>query len=586
VNTAIFNYPRTTKRALLTALLASSILLSACGGGNAPGGSSTTPTTTTPPAPPPVSKAFSTEETTSQFLNKATFGASFSDVNSLADTEVSTWLLSEFNKQPTEYLQPILDEIAALPEDDDLHSRRVPDLFLEAAIAGDDQLRQRMVFALSEIIVVSRDGSLDNNPDTMAHYVDILSKNAFGNYRDLLEEITYSPAMSTYLTYLRNRKGDENKGRVPDENYARELMQLFTIGLVELNLDGSMKLDSQGQAIETYDNDDITGLARVFTGLSTKGSDFWDLKADPTGQYNRLEVFDRYHSELEKSFLGTTIPADTPGPESIATALDTIFNHPNVAPFLSRQLIQRFITSHPKPAYIGRVSAAFEAGLFTLPDGRTVGDGRRGDLQATLAAVLLDDEALQDRSLAPSDFGKVREPILRFVHWARAFGETTPDVGDEKIFKYGASIGQHPFSAHHVFNFFRPGYVAPGTATGEAGLTAPELQIINEASSIGYINFINEFIYDFSDTYSNDPDGGVNADYTSLLAIADDAQALVDRLDLVLTGNSLSAESKSRMVELMNEIPISTDAADEDKLSRVLIATSMTMTDPSYIVQR
>ena len=578
------SYTAMTKVSLMPLLLASAITLSACGGG---GSSSSAPNTTTPPpAPPPVSKAFSTPETTSVFLGKSTFGATPEQVETLADTEVSDWIVSEFNKPAHQYLPGILQEMAALPDGERLSTRRIPDVFLDQVIAGDDQLRQRMVFALSEIIVVSVESSLNDNQDTMAHFMDILSTNAFGNYRDLLEDVTYSPAMAVYLTYLRNRKGDPRKGRVPDENYARELMQLFTIGLVDLNLDGSQKLDGAGNPIETYNNDDVVGLSKVFTGLSTQGSDFWDLKNDPTGLHKPLVVFPDYHSELEKTFLGTTIPAGTSGEESIDTALDTIFNHPNMAPFLSKQLIQRFVTSNPKPDYIQRVSTAFEAGSFTLPDGATVGDGRRGDLKATLAAILLDDEALQDRSTAPSDFGKIREPILRFTQWARTFGETTPDVGDERLLKNGNLIGQHPFSSHSVFNFFRPGYVAPGTATGDAGLTAPELQIINESSSIGYINFINQFIYDFSDTYSDDPDGGVNADYTSMLAIADDEQALVDKLDMLLTGNNLSTESKTNMVNLLKEIPISTEAPEEDKLSRVRIAVSMTMTDPGYIVQR
>ncbi|NNC38983.1 MAG: DUF1800 domain-containing protein [Hyphomonadaceae bacterium] len=576
-------YKSNVRTQLNALLFASSIALSACGGG---GSSSSAPPTAGPPPPPPVSKAFSTPETTSVFLGKATFGGTETQVATLADTEVSDWIVSEFAKPAHEFLPEILQEIEALPDGERLHIRRIPDVFLDHAIAGDDQLRTRMVFALSEILVTSIEGSLSNKPATMAHYMDVLSTNAFGNYRELLEDVTYSPAMAIYLTYLRNRKGNPEKGRVPDENYARELMQLFTIGVVELNLDGTPRLDGSGNQIETYTNDDIVGLSKVFTGLSTQGSDFWSINEDPTGIYNPLVMFPNYHSELEKTFLGTTIPAGTSGDDSIDQALDIIFNHPNMAPFFSRQLIQRFVSSNPNPSYVQRVSAAFEAGTFTLPDGQTVGDGRRGDLKATLAAVLLDDEALQDADNAPAEFGKIREPILRFVHWARIFGETTPDAGDERLLKNGNLIGQFPFSSKSVFNFYRPGYVAPGTATGEAGLTAPELQIINESSAIGYINFINEFIYNFSSTYSDDPDGGVNADYSSLLEIADDEQALVDELDMLLTGSSLSNESKTNMVNLLKEIPISTEAANEDKLSRVHLAVSMTMTDPGYIVQR
>jgi uncharacterized protein (DUF1800 family) len=564
------------------------MILTACGGG---GSSATPPVTTTPPPPPPpppISQAFLTEGSTSQFLGRATFGASFGDISTLTGTAVSDWIIREFDKTPTNYFPTLLIEAQNLPAGEQLRPRRVSDLFFDAAIAGDDQLRQRMVFALSEIIVVSDASQLINVPLTMADYVDTLSDNAFGNYRELLEHITYTPAMSVYLTYIANEKGDPSTGRVPDENYARELMQLFTLGLVELNLDGTPILDGQGQSIEIYDNTDITGLAKVFTGLSLDGNNFFNLGEDPTAFYRPLKMFPDFHSTLEKSFLGTTIPAGTGGEESIDLALDTIFNHPNMAPFLSRQLIQRFVTSDPAPTYVARVATAFETGRFTLPNNAIVGDGRRGDLKATIAAVLLDGEALQDRNVAPAEFGKVREPILRFTNWARAFGETTPDSGDERLLVSTniTGLGQHPFRSPSVFNFFRPGYVAPGTATGAAGLTAPELEIINESSAIGYINFINAFIYDFGENISGDPEGGVKADYTDLVVLADDAQSLIDRLDLVLTGNGLDPEFKANMLEMMNDIPISTTAPDEDRLTRILVAISMTMTAPGYAVQR
>ena len=575
------------RRTLSAAFLSSALLLSACGGGSSsappPIGGPPPP----PPPPPPISKAFATDASTSEFLGTATFGPTLAEINALSGTAVSDWLVNEFNKPARQYLPDILAELANVPAGELLPPRRVPDLFLDQAISGDDQLRQRMVFALSEIIVVSLRSDLNAVPQTVAHFVDTLSVNAFGNYRDLLEEITYTPAMALYLSYLNNVKGDPATGRVPDENYARELMQLFTLGLIELNLDGTPKLDGGGQTIEIYDNDDITGLARVFTGLSFQGDRFFDVFEDLTALYKPLEMFPAFHSEIEKSFLGSTIPAGTGGVESIDLALDTIFNHPNMAPFLSRQLIQRFVTSNPEPAYVARVATAFEAGQYILPNGTTVGDGRRGDLKATIAAVLLDDDALQEPDVTPVEFGKVREPILRFTQWARAFGETTPNSGDELILGGGGDlIGQHPFMAHHVFNFFRPGYIAPNSATGAAGLTAPELQIVNESTSIGYINFINSFIYDFSPTRTSDPDAGVNADYTGLFSLADDAQSLIDRLDLLLTGNRLEDSTKSEILNLMNEIPITAGTEDEDRYTRIVTSISMVMTAPGYLVQR
>ena len=585
--TGLFSHTIFNARARLFALfLVFPFLLSACGGG----GSSTPPSGgggTTPPPVQQVSKAFKTAPSTQRFLSRATFGAKPGEITALTDTEVSDWIIAEFNKQPTNYLPRILTQIDALPQGEMLFADSLGYLYFDEAISGDDQLRQRMVLALSEIIVVSSNSTLDDFPQSMAHYVDILSDNAFGNYRDLLGEITYSPAMAAYLTYLANEKGDAATGRMPDENYARELLQLFTIGLNELNMDGSLKTDAQGVPIETYDNTDITGLAKVFTGLSTQGSEFYGIFNDDTGLYLPLVVFPNFHSDLEKSFLGITIPAGTSGEESIDLALDAIFEHPNMAPFFSRQLIQRFVTSDPHPTYVARVAAVFEAGRYVLPDGTSVGDGRRGDLKATLAAVLFDVQALQDPATAPATFGKVREPMIRFIGWARAFGETAPDAADEFFLENATfGLGQHPFRPNSVFNFFRPGYVAPGTSTGAAGLTAPELQIVNESTAISYINFMNAFIYNFSPTISEDPDGGINGDYTRQIGLADNADALIADLDLILTGNQLTTETKARMTELMNEIPIGADSADEDRLTRVLVAITMVMTAPEYLVQR
>lgn len=567
------------------------LMLSACGGSTGAGGGIGTspPPPPLPPPPPPVSTILESEASTVRFLNRATFGATQSQIDTLTGTEVADWIRAEFDKQPTNYLQKILAQLAALQQGEMLFANALTNLYFDEAIAGNDQLRQRMVLALSEIIVVSSNSNLNARPQAMAHYVDILSNNAFGNFRDLLEEITYSPAMAIYLTYLANQKGDMASGRVPDENYARELLQLFTIGLNELNMDGSQKTDGQGQPIETFDNSDITGLAKVFTGLSTQGSNFFNINRDRTSIYNPLVVFPDFHSDLEKTFLTTTIPASTPGAESIDTALDAIFAHPNVAPFISRQLIQRFVMSSPSPAYVQRVATAFETGTFTLPDNSSVGTGVRGDLKATIAAVLLDQQAIQNPDNGTPEQGKIREPMLRTIHWARAFNETTPDAAGENFLQDASfALSQHPFRSPSVFNFFRPGYVAPGTATGAAGLTAPELQIVNESTSISNINFINAFIYGFSPNRSgvNDDGSGINADYTAEAALADDIPALIARLDLLLTGNMLRQDSKDRIAQLLAEAPIRSGTEAEDRFFRVAIAVSMVMSSPGYLVQR
>ena len=539
---------------------------------------------TTEPTPPV--DVFKSPSETSRFLGKATFGATQAEIDRLTGTNVSDWIKAEFEKPASAYLQPLIDEAKSREKGKEIRIRAVPDQFYNVAISGDDQLRQRMVFALSQIVVASGDSELRFQPLAMGDYVQALSDHAFGNYRDLLEEVTYTPAMGIYLTYIANRKGDAAAGRVPDENYAREILQLFSIGLLELNIDGTNKLDSKGNPIEVYGNEDITGLAKVFTGLSTRGSGFLRYYDLPEAIHEPMIVFPEWHSPLEKTFLNLTIPAGTPAEQSIDMAIDEIFNHPNVGPFVSKQLIQRFTTSNPEPAYVARVATAFNTGSFTLPDGSVVGTGQRGDMKPTIAAILLDKTVTIAPETAPENFGKIREPILRLTNWARAFNETTPNASDEDIFNYYGIIEQTAFTSPSVFNFYRPGYVAPSTETGAAGLLAPELQITNESTAIGYINFINAFIYDFSPNISGDPENGIKGDYSAALALAHTPQELLDYLDLLLTANSLGADAKARILGMMEQIPIRPAYKDKDLNSRVRIATSMVMSSPGYLVQR
>ena len=444
-----------------------------------------------------------------------------------------------------------------------------------------------MAFALSQIVVYS--DAADNDQLMRGYYQDILIRNALGNYRELLDEVTYSPAMAEWLTYMRNRKGDPNTGRMPDENYAREILQLFSIGLVDLNLDGTPRLDAQGQQIETYSNDDIIGLARVFTGLAHAGGNFNRRPDD--GDIQQLEMYPEQHSELEKVFLGTTIPAGTGGEESIRIALDTIFEHPNVAPFVSRQLIQRFTQSNPTPAYIENVATAFESGRFTAQNGRVFGDGTRGDLQATLAAVLLEPTLFDDPAANGTiTTGKVREPVLRFTHWARAFGVSNVNAGNERDLDDTRSsesgLGQQPFSSPSVFNFYRPGFIAPGTNSGNASLTVPEFQISNEGSAVGYLNFMTDFAFDRTSKRDRD-DRTYQPNYTDELSLVDDPQALVDHLDTLLTAGRMSAEEKTDIVDILGTIEIRTNTPEntaDDQEDVVQTAVTLVLNSPSYTV--
>ncbi|MEM9570273.1 MAG: DUF1800 family protein [Pseudomonadota bacterium] len=574
------------------AILAASLLVAACGGG---GGDSSVPPGTPVSggsgggsgggSPTEPASKIDTEQEAARFLSRATFGGSKSEIAALNGRDAADWLASQFGRSMTLTTPALL----ALPRDSEgrLASNSVDHLYWDHIITANDQVRQRMAFALSQIIVYS--DAADNDQLMRVYYQDILIRNALGNFRDLLEEVTYSPAMGEWLTYLRNRKGDERTGRMPDENYAREILQLFSIGLIELNMDGSPKLDAQGQQIESYSNDDIEGLARVFTGLSWSGGDFNRPPQD--GAIRQMEMYPEQHSELEKTFLGTTIAAGTGGDESIQIALDTIFEHPNVAPFISRLLIQRFTQSDPSPAYIESVATAFETGSFTAQGGRRFGTGQRGDLQATLAAVLLEPTIFAEPSAgATITSGKVREPILRFAHWARAFDISGVNAANEwrlnDTRSSDDSLGQQAFSSPSVFNFYRPGYVAPGTGTGAQNITVPEFQIVNESSSVGYLNFMTDFVFDRAGQRNRDIDT-YTPDYSDELAMIDNPAGLVDHLDDLLTGGRMSDIEKADIVDILQTIEIRTNNAENtaaDQEDVVQAAVALVVNSPSYAV--
>jgi uncharacterized protein (DUF1800 family) len=399
-----------------------------------------------------------------------------------------------------------------------------------------------------------------------AHYVDLLEANAFGNYRKLLDDITLSTAMGVYLNMRGNQKAD-GRGREPDENYAREVLQLFSIGLNELNADGTAKL-ANGKTIDTYDPSSITGLARVLTGWNYDG--FVGSPSVDVAYVRRPMVVDATrHAPEAKSFLGTTIPA---APATVAsanselqTALDTIAAHPNVGPFISRQLIQRLVTSNPSPAYVGRVSAAWANN----------GAGVRGDLKAVVKAVLLDPEARTPNTANTG--GKLREPIVRFVQWARSFNATSPtglwNVGDTT--NPATRLGQSPMRSPSVFNFFRPGYVPPNTAIGSQGLTAPEFQITNESSVVGYANWMQSVIQNGV--------GEVRADYTAWLPLSADPPGLVDKLNLWLAGGQLSAATRTTISNAIAAMPNGTDA---QRNQRVHAGVLLCLCAPEYLVQK
>lgn len=446
-------------------------------------------------------------------------------------------------------------------------------------LAQPDQFRQRAAFALSQFFVVSLN-PIDGfwPPYIMAAWWDVLCDGAFGNFRVLLERVSLNAGMGMYLNTKGNLKEDPATGRQPDENYAREIMQLFSIGLYELNLDGSLKLDAAGEPIETYKQADVTNLARVFTGYD---HDFSRAKktivswqnypvVGPEFAIDPMRLDPSKHSALEVNFLGTHIPAGTPGDIALKTALDRLFDHPNVGPFFGRQMIQRLVTSNPSPAYVRRVAAAFNDN----------GSGIRGDLRAVWRAVLTDPEALAPPDPSNALAGKLREPVARFVGWARTVGVKSEN-GQFELYDTSRSdegLGQSPLRSPSVFNFFRPGYVPPHTAIAKAELTTPEFQIQNETSTAGYINFLQWAIrYGYKD---------LKPTYETLLPIAHDVPGVVDFLNLHLSGNQLS-EPTCRLIETaLASKGVTAESPRDAKLDMLASASLLVLSAPEYLVQK
>jgi len=584
------NLVKNCRRGLLAALLgAAALLLGACSGGDAespPQSSSSAYASSVTPEP-------TSQVDASRFLAQSSMGASMSSVDEVSADGYARWMDRQFNMPAGSPHQDYLVAVAAsLPAGDSPQDAHVMHTFWKQAATAPDQLRRRVAFALSQIFVVSlTSDAVSGYKRGVASYLDMLGREAFGNYRDLLEAVTLHPMMGLFLSHLRNQK--ESGNRIPDQNYAREVMQLFSIGLYELNPDGTLVL-AGGQPAETYGQEDIVGLSRVFTGFSWAGPDtqngrFFGSSSpapDPNRDVLPMQAYPQFHSTLPKSFLGTAIPGQsTPDPRtSLRIALDAIAGHPNVAPFFGRQLIQRLVTSNPSPAYVARVSQAFNAGRYTRRD-FTAGTGRRGDLRATIAAVLLDDEARDRSRTADPAFGKVREPVLRFSAWLRAFnarsasGSYLLGVTDDAA----SSLGQSAMRAPSVFNFYRPGYVPPNTAIAAANLVAPEFQIIHEVSVAGYANFMRSIVQ--SGAGSNSP-RDIQADYSAELALASDPARLIDRIDLLLTYGTLSAETRSAMLEALNSVPISAGNPTTGRQNRVYLAALFALSAPEFLVQK
>jgi len=573
-----------TMRSLLAA--GAVAVLAACGGGDSKTDSPQVQGQSTLPA---------SDAEAVRFLQQATFGATAADIARLRQIGYENWIAEQFSAPRSSHLEFLNTQVPLpIPAGTQVSSAPLYFSFWRQAIAAPDQLRQRASFTLSQILVASAaEAQLSNDADDahgLASYLDILAEHAFGNYRDILQSVSTHPTMGVYLTKLSNR-GDG--GRTPDENYAREVMQLFTIGMFELNMDGTQKM-ANGQPIETYDMEDIRNLAKVFTGWSwgnqgtpdPSNTRFTGGNPDPMRRVIPMQFYRQFHSPEAKVFLSANIAAGTDGVQALNIALDTLFAHPNVAPFVANQFIQRMVTSNPSPAYVLAVAQAFASGRYTtVGTNRSFGGGSRGDLRAVVAATLLHPEARTPS--ASAEGGKLREPVLRVATLLRSF-EATSQTGNWRIGDTDAALYQTPMKAPTVFNFFRPGYVPPNTTiSSRPGLVAPEFQIAHEVSVATYANTMQDWI-------ANGPNFNVPANsgltgrdvrpqFTAARALAGNPDQLADHLNLMLTANTLDPATRNTIRDAIASVPATaTNAA----ANRVNLGVFMTMMTPEFLVQK
>jgi uncharacterized protein (DUF1800 family) len=538
-----------------------------------------------------------------RFLEQATFGPTDADIRTLSLEGYQAWLNQQFAMQPTP-TEPGVEQAlivnnppcatgdvkcnTALFLENNQDEGLVQDTFWQQSLTAPDELRQRVKYALSQMFVISSNNTtaIQNMPRGEASYYDMLGNDAFGNYRQLLQDVTLHPMMGQFLSMLGNDKG--NATTDPDENYAREVMQLFNIGLWQLNNDGTQQLVN-GQPVPTYSNNDVMGLAAVFTGFSWQipgdsSDDGWSnccLYVGP-GQGEELlpmTAYPDHHSTVEKDFLGVTIPASGSSDPNgdLKIALDTLFNHPNLPPFFSKQMIQHLVTSNPSPAYVNRVAQVF------INDGT----GVRGNLQAVITAILMDPEARDSSTYVGNpQYGKVRESLLRYTEWARAFTAQSRtgsfDMGSTEDPIYG--LGEMWLRSPTVFNWFAPGYTPPNSPISAASLLSPEMQMTNVSTVVGYINYLQNAI---GANAQGGPD--VFSYYSTEMTLAATPDQLLDRINLLLMSGQMSSTLYNQILAAVNAIPIPSgdqNAINAALLSRAQTAIYLTVASPDYAAQQ
>jgi uncharacterized protein (DUF1800 family) len=433
--------------------------------------------------------------------------------------------------------------------------------FYRNAVSAPDQLRQRVAFAWSQIFVTS--GVTISLAYAMEQYQQILVDQAFGNFRDLLTQVTLSPTMGRYLNMANNLKPNPTTGVQPNENYAREVMQLFSIGTLELNLDGSLILDNYGNPIPTYSQDVVEGYAHVFTGWTYPvAAGAAERNLNPVYYDGPMEQRSQYHDYSSKELIDETAPANLTMSADLANGIDDIFNHPNVGPFISKQLIQKLVTSNPSPAYVARVASVFNNN----------GAGVRGDMKAVIRAILLDLEA-RGITKSPNSYGRLREPAQFVAALARALNASTDGVF---LRAQANAMSQPVFQAPSVFNFYPPDYIVPGTT-----ILGPEFALQNTSSAFSRINYANSLVFS-----AINPDQtvygatGTQLDWSALTPLASNPAGLVDKLNRLLLHGTMSTAAQNAVITAVNAV------AATDSLTRAKTAFYLVATSSQYQVER
>ena len=509
-----------------------------------PGGaSSSTVTAEVVSAAQPISQVAAV-----RFLEQSTFGPTPTLVNQVAASGFDDFLEEQFAAPASTYPTPAATDSGVT---------KVQNQFFINAVNDNDQLRQRVAFALNEIWVVSQNKVSD--PTGYTNYMAALTKDALGNYYDVMTDVTLTPAMGHYLDMVNN--GKPATGQHANENYARELMQLFTLGLNQLNLDGTTQVDGSGNPLPTYTQNDVMSLGRSFTG--------WTYPTEPGGslaRYNpeyyggNMVPFESNHDSGAKTFLGQSVPAGQSAEQELATVLTIIFNHPNMPPFVAQQLIEKLVTSNPSPGYVSRVAGAFTSGTF-----ETFGSGKRGDMQATIAAILLDPEARRGDTASSVNAidGKLREPVVMMVSVARLFNPTTDGTG---FTGWSGNMGQGLFNSGSVFNFFPPQNLIAGTT-----LNGPEFAIYNTNTALARVNFVNTIV-------NGSISSGTKVDFTPVIN-AGSQDAMANWLNNYLLHGTMSTEMKTDVETAMT-------AAGTSTKNQAKAALYLVISSSQYQVQR